>query len=86
MYVFRKNLRIFFGKLRSSKDLAPKPTKIRKFECYPDSLSHYMRAFTARRIAATQSVRLYGKAIHMGARHLLLETASNQLLLQFAKH
>ena len=86
MCAFRKNLRIFFGKLRSSKELAPKRKKIRKFECYPDSLSHNMRAFKARRIAPTQFVRLYGKAIHMGARHLLLETASSQLLLQFAKH
>ena len=87
---FENNLRarvivsVFFGNLRSSKEMARIPKKIQKFESYPGSLSHYMRALTAR--SMTRSRRLHGKAIHMGARHLLLETASNQLLLQFAKH
>ena len=94
MCAFRKNLRIFFGKLRSSKELVRIPKKILKFECYPGSLSHNMRALTAKSMpatrattrAATWSVGLHGQEVHMGAHHLRLETASNQLLLQFAKH
>ena len=69
------------------------PKKIRRLECYPGSLSHDMRALTVRSIAsagaatggatvaATRSLGLHRQEFHMGAHHVRLETASNQLLL-----